>query len=105
MRNKDGYPDTTANTQISNDDIFNKKAQVDAGTGLFYQDDYFGASSSSYSDLGLGPEQSRSSFIIYDKCKFTQAYQKRRVWTDYLSKLAGQMIYISPYTGTIISSD
>jgi prepilin-type N-terminal cleavage/methylation domain-containing protein len=105
VRNKDGYPDTTANTQISNDDVFNKKAQVDTGTGLFYQDDYFGASNSSYPDLGLGPEQSRSSFVIFDKCKLMQAYKKRKAWTDCLSKLAGQVIYISPYTGTIISSD
>jgi Tfp pilus assembly protein FimT len=105
VRNKDGYPDTTANTQISNDDVFNKKAQVDAGTGLFYQDDYFGASNSSYPDLGLGPEQSRSSFVIFDKCKLMQAYKKRKAWTDCLSKLTGQVIYINPYTGTIISPD
>ncbi len=105
VRNKDGYPDTAANTRISNDDVFNKKAQVDTGIGLFYQDDYFSASGSSYPDLGLGPEQSRSSFVIFDKCKLMQAYKKRKAWTDCLVKLIGQVIYINPYTGTIISPD
>ncbi|OHB61177.1 MAG: hypothetical protein A2167_04940 [Planctomycetes bacterium RBG_13_46_10] len=102
-RNRDGYPDTAADTRISNDDVFNKKSQVDAGIGLFYQDDYFSSSGSSYTDLGLGPEQSRSSFIIYDKNQLMQAYKKRRAWSDYLVKLVSQVVYISPYTGTIIS--
>ncbi|MFB0524028.1 MAG: Tfp pilus assembly protein FimT/FimU, partial [Phycisphaerae bacterium] len=43
VRNRDGYPDTSVNTFVSNDDVFNKKAQVDAAVGMFYQDDYFGA--------------------------------------------------------------
>ncbi len=105
VRNKDGYPDTAANKSESSDDVFNKKAQVDAGIGTFYQDDYFSQTGSSYPDLGLGPEQSRSSFVAYDKKKFIQAYKKRRAWSDYLTKLADQVIYINPYTGTIISPD
>lgn len=105
VRNKDGYPDTAANTSESTDDVFNKKAQVDAGIGTFYQDDYFGQTGSSYPDLGLGPEQSRSSFVVYDKKKLIQAYKNHRAWSDYLAKLANQAIYISPYTGTIISPD
>lgn len=103
VRNKDGYPDSASNTLISNDDIFNKKAQVDAGIGKFYQDDYFGAGQSP--DLGLGPEQSRSSFIICEKKKLMQAYKEQRVWSDYLVKLAPETIYINPYTGTIIQAD
>jgi hypothetical protein len=105
VRNKDGYPDTASNTGISNDDVFNKKAQVDTRVGLFYQDDYFGATGSTFADLGLGPEQSRSSFVICDKNRLMQAFKKHRTWTDYLASLAGQAIYISPYTGTIILSD
>jgi len=101
-RNRDGYPDTSANTFISNDDVFNKKAQVDAGIGIFYQDDYFGAGQSSYPDLGLGPERSRSSFVICEKRKFIRAYKEHKAWSDYLVKLAPQAIYINPYTGTII---
>ena len=104
-RNKDGYPDTNTNTAISDDDVFNKKAQVDAETGMFYQDDYFGAGQSPYPDLGLGPEQSRSNFIIYDKNEFMRAYKRQSAWSDYLVKLAHQVIYINPYTGTIISPD
>jgi len=104
-RNKDGYPDTTTNTSISNDDVFNKKAQVDAAVGMFYQDDYFGAGRSPYPDLGLGPEQSRSSFVIYEKKKFVQAFRRHRAWSDYLAKLAQDTVYINPYTGTIISPD
>jgi Tfp pilus assembly protein PilE len=103
VRNKDGYPDTATNTSVSNDDVFNKKTQVDSGIGLFYQDDYFGANRSSYADLGLGPEQSRSSFVIYEKNRFIQAYRKHRAWSDYLVKMAPEVIYIYPYTGTIIS--
>ena len=102
-RNKDGHPDTSANTFISNDDVFNKKAQVDTAIAMFYQDDYFGAGQSPYPDLGLGPEQSRSSFVIYDKNEFMRAYKKRRAWSDYLVKQARQAIYINPYTGTIIN--
>jgi Tfp pilus assembly protein FimT len=102
-RNKNGYPDTASNTSISNDDVFNKKAQVDAGTGMFYQDDYFGAGGSPYPDFGLGPEQSRSSFVIYEQVKFMQAYNKQRAWSDYLVRVANQVIYINPYTGSIIN--
>lgn len=94
-RNKDGYPDTASNTDVSSDDVFNKKAQVDAGLGMFYQDDYLGT--------GLGPENSRNSFVIYETKKFTEAYRRGRVWSDYLSKLARQAIYINTYTGTIIN--
>jgi len=104
-RNKDGYPDTATNTSISNDDVFNKKAQVDAGTGMFYQDDYFGAGGSPYPDFGLGPEQSRSSFVVYEQKKFMQAYKKQRAWSDYLVRVANQAIYINPYTGSIIFPD
>jgi len=103
VRNRDGYPDTSVNTSVSNDDVFNKKAQVDAAVGMFYQDDYFGAGGSPYSDLGLGPEPSRTDFVIYEKKKFMQAYKKQRAWSDYLVKLAQDAIYINPYTGTIIS--
>jgi prepilin-type N-terminal cleavage/methylation domain-containing protein len=103
VRNKDGYPDTLANTSVSNDDVFNKKAQVDNGTGQFYQDDYFGTTGSAYIDLGLGPEKSRSNFVVVDKKKFIEAFKKRRAWSDYLAKLAVNATYINPYSGTIIN--
>ncbi len=100
VRNKNGYPDTTLNTLLSNDDVFNKKAQVDAGIGMFYQDDYFGDTSSSYPDLGLGPEPSRNSFIIYEQKEFKRAYESGQAWSGYLSGL--EQFYINAYMGTII---
>jgi len=100
VRNRDGYVDSAANTDISNDDIFNKKAQVDAGIGMFYQDDCFGASWSPYPNLGLGPEPSRRSFVIYDRREFKRAYEIGQAYSGYLNRLVP--IYINPYTGTMI---
>jgi len=99
VRNRDGIPDSKGRIGDSSaDDVFNKKAEVDAGIGMFYQDDYFGASWSPYAeDLGLGPEFSRNKFIIYDRIEFKQAY------SGYLSGLVP--IYINPYTGAMISTD
>jgi hypothetical protein len=103
VRNRDGAVDSGLNSVISGDDVFNKKAQVDAGAAMFYQDDYFGAAWSLYANLGLGPEYSRNSFIIYDKKEFTQAYQKGQAYSGYLYRLVPETIHINPYTGTIIS--
>lgn len=105
VRNRDGYVDSAANPGISMDDIFNKKAQVDNGIGMFYQDDYYSVRWSPYPDLGLGPEPSRGSFLIYDKEEFDQAYQKSRAWSECLAKPVRNQIHINPYTGTIISTD
>lgn len=97
VRNRDGEVDTVSNLDdISNDDIFNKKAEVDAGLAMFYQDDY-GQSDVLY--LGLGEEPSRRSFIIYDKNIFKNIPEGSR-WSDYLSKL--DVVYLNPHTGTII---
>jgi Tfp pilus assembly protein FimT len=102
VRNIDGQQDTIANIpNDSGDDIFNKKAKVDARQAMFYQDDYFGAPhiNNNYGDLGLGPELSRSSFIIYNKNDFGKVPWDSR-WTDYLQYL--KVFYINSYTGTII---
>lgn len=95
VRNRDG--ETDGSSDESYDDVFNKDEKVDVGEAMFYQDDY--------SDLGLDEESSRSSFVIYEKEKFRQAYDKvpSQAWSDYLSKL--KAIHINPYTGTIISAD
>lgn len=112
VRNKDGFVDSVSNTDISYDDVFNKKEQVDRkyngfdrnanppGAGMFYQDDYYGTA---WPGLSLGPEPSRNSFvIIYEKDKFDQAYANRRVWSDYLTQTATKRIFINSYTGTMI---
>ena len=104
VRNRNGEQDSTANNgNTSNDDIFNKKAQVDSGIGMFYQDDYCGGSLNIYPNLGLWEEPSRNSFIIYDKTEFNKIDINKR-WTNCLAQLAQKRIYISPYTGTIVNS-
>jgi type II secretory pathway pseudopilin PulG len=105
VRNRDGYVDSAANPDISMDDTFNKKLQVDNRIGMFYQDDYYGAGWSPYTDFGLGPEPSRSSFVIYQTEKFNQACQKALAWSEYLATLVRERVHINPYTGTIISTD
>lgn len=103
VRNRDGIADSSGNiNNQSNDDIFNKKNIVDNNLAMFYQDDYFNASWSPWVglNLGLGPEPSRNGFIIYDTKKLKQTDVNHR-WTNYLSQL--KLIYINPYTGTIIN--
>ncbi len=91
--NRDGKK--TSNT--CNDDIFNTLFNVTNGIGSFIQDKQV---------AGLQQESSRSSFIIYEREKFRQAYSKGRAWTDYLSRAAVEgRICVNPYTGTIISRD
>jgi len=103
VRNRNGYVDSRSNTSVSADDIFNKKAQVDAGVGMFYQDDYFTAAWSAYPNLGLGLEASCTSFVLYDRQAFRRAYEKKKAWTDYLRGLSAGAVYVSPYTGDLIS--
>ena len=117
VRNRDGFVDSANNTNISYDDVFNKKDQVDQkdkgidryavppGAGMFYQDDYFDLDLNVYGDLGLGPELSRRSFIIYEKDKFRQIYGDGDASTDYLAQMARNMIYINSYTGTMMLPD
>jgi len=93
IRNRDGQGDSPSYGD-SFDDIFNKKAEVEAGIAMFYQDDY--------AALGLGQELSRNSFIIYEQEKFRQAYERGQAWSDYLRKLVPEAIYINAYTGTMI---
>ena len=111
VRNKENRRDTTANiNSISSDMVFNKKDMVkkdedDTKRAMFCQDDYYGGLNNPYLDLGLGPEPSRNSLVIYQKDEFKQAYEKGRAWSNYLVKLVPEMIYINRYTGTIISPD
>ena len=56
---------------------------------------------------GYLQEPSRTGFLIFDRKEFNQAYERGAAWTQYLSrlKLAPGMVYVSPYTGRIISTD
>jgi len=115
VRNRHGFVDSANNTDISYDDVFNKKQQVDQkyngfdrnavppGAGMFYQDDYYGAA---WPGLSLGPEPSRNSFVIvYERKRFEQAIANGRAWSDYLAQTAPERIYINSYTGTMILPD
>jgi len=108
LRNRDGIPDSQGQVgSISADDVFNKLAAVNAGIGMFYQDDYFNAwwSFDPSLDLGLGPELSRNGFIIYERQKLRRAFERSTAWSQYLVKIAAEKVYINSYTGTIISAD
>jgi len=100
VRNRDGY--TATSSSYSQDDIFNRISQIQAGIGMFLQDDYYaGYTGSPVTVLGIGPEPSRNSFVIYDTKKFKQAYNNGNPYTGYLNQL--KRIYINPYTGTIVN--
>ena len=60
--------------------------------GMFVQDDY--------ADYGLGAETSRNGFVIYDKKRFDELDAQERF--KYLNSL--EVIYINPYTGTMINN-
>lgn len=98
VRNRDGAPKWPDFLDDSEDDVFNTQSRVADPVnpvGMFIQDDY--------PSLGLTEELSRNSFIIYDRKEFKHAYENGQGYSDYLVKLVP--IYISPYTGTIISVD
>jgi hypothetical protein len=97
IRNKDSKTD--ASSPPSNDDVFNTLAKITDPTnpaGMFLQDDYFEGSL----NLGLGPEPSRNSFIIYEQKEFKRAYESGQAWSGYLKGL--EPFYINAYMGTII---
>ena len=96
VRNRDGIyqPDNGVSGKVSMDDIFNSERNIrNYNVGLFIQDDY--------AEFGLGAESSRSRFIIYDKTQFDKLDARGRF--NYLNSL--EVIYINPYTGTIITPD
>ncbi|MFC1739047.1 Tfp pilus assembly protein FimT/FimU [Planctomycetota bacterium] len=92
------------NLSGSADDIFNSPYNIERNnTGMFIQDDYF---SGSLPDLGLGPENSRSSFVIYERDKFEQSYRRNVPYSQYLRELEeNERIYINPYTGRMINGN
>ncbi len=96
VRNRDGIyqPDNTVPNKVSMDDVFNSPQNIlSAGVGTFVQDDY--------AELGLGAEPSRNRLVICDGAQFNKLNAQQR--SDYLAHL--ELIYISPYTGTMISPD
>jgi hypothetical protein len=127
VRNRDGIADTKKNLgRRSLDDVFNKKGDVDLRsaalvamgmgneTGMFYQDDYSAdpdLDTPAYPDvpampdLGLGPEYSRTCFVIYNCSQLQQAFGLGMAWSECLSDLdKNAVVFVSPYTGDLISS-
>jgi type II secretory pathway pseudopilin PulG len=95
VRNRDGKTEGTETATVSKDDIFNTKTKMENGIGMFVQDDY-------PSD-GFDKESSRNSFIIYDKTVFEKPNPNSR-YSYYLEDLAKkEVVYINPYTGTMIN--
>lgn len=100
VRNRNGRTETNETANVSRDDIFNTWTKITDPlnpVGMFVQDDYV--------DEGLVQEPSRSGFVIYEKDKFQQAFDRRLPYSDYLRQVVPQAIYINPYTGRIISPD
>lgn len=102
-RNRDGVyqPDNGLgdSEKTSNDDVFNSPENICThGRGRFIQDDY--------SEWGVSEEQSRTGFVVYDRQGLSTAFEQGTLWSGYLSSLAeDHIVYVSPYTGTLIASD
>jgi len=85
---------------LSTDQVFNAPAQVVNPNvkAMFYQDDF-------PPETGLGPESSRTRFVVFEKTSLREACQRNVPWKGYLERLSTQPIYVSPYTGRLISAD
>ena len=87
------------------DDIFNSVENIighsttaKEDVGMLIQDDY--------PLLKLDKEASRTSFVICDHVRLQSEFENKTVWSEYLSLLPDEAeVYVSPYTGTLISSD
>ena len=111
VRNRDGEPrpaNDSGSTQVSRDDVFNSAYNICRyRQGMFIQDDYSprNPKQTDTLDFGLGEEDSCMGFVIYEAPRLRTAFEKRTAWTEYLGGLATKAIYVSPYTGALISSD
>ncbi len=103
VRNRDAMPKWISpgiTLDNSRDDIFNTVARVTDSVnphGMFIQDDDI--------TIGLAEEFSCSRFIIYETEKFNRAYQAGQAYSGYLYSVIDKVIYLNPYSGTIIPAD
>ncbi len=112
VRNRDGISlpsNDSGSAKVSLDQIFNSALNItEYGRGMFIQDDYSARNPSPGNavDYGLGKEMSRTGFVICDRQRLTQLFREKTLWSDYLSDVSGQdVVYVSPHTGTLISSE
>ncbi len=99
VKNRDACTPNT--TPPSYDDVFNTLNQITHNTdpyGMFIQDE----KTASFITPGLEPENSRNSFLIVEKDKFKEAYQKDNVYSEYLFDLLDSVVYICPHTGEML---
>jgi type II secretory pathway pseudopilin PulG len=91
--------------QVSGDDVFNSLDNICLyQRGMFLQDDYPWVNGTGSLELGLDEENSRTSFVIYELAALRAAYGSQTPWSGYLSRLAAEMLYVSPYGGKLISA-
>ena len=112
VRNRDGKgrPDNGAGAaETALDEVFNSVRNITQhGQGMFIQDDYSARNPTGHQspDYGRGKETSRTRFVIYDRQRLRSGFEQKMVWSEYLSLLPKEAeVYVSPYTGTLISSD
>ncbi len=107
VRNRQGFYrpiNSPGSLQIATDDVFNSVDNICVyKQGMFIQDDYSRRNGADNVELGLGKEDSRTSFVIYELPTLRAAYGSRTPWTSYLSKLASEALQVSPYAGGLIS--
>ncbi|MCK5565173.1 MAG: prepilin-type N-terminal cleavage/methylation domain-containing protein [Planctomycetes bacterium] len=89
---------------LTDGDVFNVIDNIETGIGKFIQDDHDGSSYSVYplEKKGYGFEDSRKSFVIYNKDRLKSVSSSGR-WTDYLQHL--KPAYVNPYSGQIVLTD
>ncbi|HPC93469.1 MAG TPA: hypothetical protein PLU87_00890 [Sedimentisphaerales bacterium] len=112
VRNRDGYSlpsNESGSNKVSLDEVFNSALNITTyGRGMFIQDDYSvrNPAPGNGVDYGLGREMSRTSFVLCDHPRLVELFRRKVLWSEYLSQLSGDnVVYVSPYTGTLISSE
>lgn len=112
VRNRDGVyqpRNDPGSTKVSHDDVFNSVDNICLyKEGMFIQDDYSRLPNDGV-DLGLGEEYSVTQFVIYD-ARILRALWPRRPGDPslnlYITSLdKDKTVYVSPYTGDLISSE
>ncbi|MBN1505357.1 MAG: hypothetical protein JW955_00845 [Sedimentisphaerales bacterium] len=120
VRNKDGVylpVNSSGSTKVSHDEIFNSVENICRyKEGMFIQDDYSplkninSRGTTGVMELGLGEEPSVTSLVIYDvstlRTLLGAGSRSALGAADYLTALrADKSVYVSPYTGDLISSN
>jgi type II secretory pathway pseudopilin PulG len=115
VRNRDGVyqpRNDPGSTKVSHDDVFNSVDNICRyKEGMFIQDDYSIMRAGDAVELGLGEEPSVTNFVIYDRATFRTMYEAQGPLAGtelmrYLDRLIkDKSVYVSPYTGNLISSN